>query len=153
MRLKHPSVLALPALVALAVAGCGSNNGNKQSNKPAPASKPAGNRVAVTETEYKLSPANPAVKKGTLTLSAANKGKVMHSLEVEGPGGEKRLAKPLQPGQSGTLKVNLSKAGKYTWYCPIDNHKGLGMKGKITVGGGGSSKGSSGGGGGGGYSY
>jgi uncharacterized cupredoxin-like copper-binding protein len=39
----------------------------------------------------------------------------------------------LQPGQSATLKVKLSKAGSYTWYCPIDNHKQMGMVGKITV--------------------
>jgi uncharacterized cupredoxin-like copper-binding protein len=36
------------------------------------------------------------------------------------------------PGQSGTLTVNL-KPGKYEFYCPISNHKMLGMEGEITV--------------------
>jgi uncharacterized cupredoxin-like copper-binding protein len=153
VRLYAPA--ALPALVAVVLAGCGSDDGgSKKSSKAAP-SKPAAtsNQVAVVETEYKLTPSNPKVKKGTVTVTVANKGKVLHSLEVEGPSGEKRLPKPLKPGQSGTLKVSLAKAGKYTWYCPIDNHKGLGMKGQITVGGGGSGKSSSGGGGGGGSGY
>ena len=39
----------------------------------------------------------------------------------------------LQPGQSDTIKVKLNKAGSYEWYCPIDSHKQMGMKGEITV--------------------
>jgi len=31
--------------------------------------------------------------------------------------------------------VTLPKAGTYEIYCPVDGHKGLGMKGTITVGG------------------
>ena len=37
-----------------------------------------------------------------------------------------------RPGQSGTLKANLAP-GKYEFYCPIGNHKEMGMKGEITV--------------------
>jgi uncharacterized cupredoxin-like copper-binding protein len=155
MRLARLYAPALPALVAVALAGCGSDDGGSKKSSKATPSKPAAasNQVAVAETDYKLTPSNPKVKKGTVTFAVANKGKVAHSLEVEGPSGEKRLPKPLKPGQSGILKVGLAKAGKYTWYCPIDNHKGLGMKGQITVGGGGSGKSSSGGGGGGGKNY
>lgn len=136
--------LATPALVALAVAGCGSDNNDNSSSKsstPAASSKPAAtNKVAVKETDFALSPASPKVKKGTVTFNATNNGKVPHSLEVEGPGGESKLPKVLQPGQSGTVKVNLSKDGKYEWYCPVDNHKQMGMKGEITVGSGGGGK-------------
>jgi uncharacterized cupredoxin-like copper-binding protein len=130
--------LAIPAVVAIAIAGCGSSNNDNNSSSgkskaaaPAPA---AGNQVAVSETDYKLTPSAPKVKKGTVTISVANNGKVAHSLEVEGPGGESKLGKNLQPGQHGSFKVNLSKNGKYEWYCPVDGHKKLGMKGEITVG-------------------
>jgi uncharacterized cupredoxin-like copper-binding protein len=156
VRLTHPHILALPALLAVALAGCGSDDGGgKSSNASSSASKPAATstRVAVAETDFKLTPSNPKVKKGTVTFSVANKGKTVHSLEVEGPQGEQQLAEPLKPGESGSLKVSLAKDGKYEWYCPIDNHKGMGMKGEITVGSGGATKKSSSGGGGSGYGY
>jgi uncharacterized cupredoxin-like copper-binding protein len=135
--------LAIPALVAIAVAGCGSDNNDSssKSNTPAAPSKPAAaSAVNVKETEFKLTPSTPKAKKGTVTFNVTNAGNVTHSLEVEGPGGEKRLPKELQPGQSGTIKVDLSKDGKYEWYCPVDNHKQMGMKGEITVGSGGGGK-------------
>jgi plastocyanin len=153
VRLRRPFILFLPALVA--VAGCGSDDGGGKDSGKAASSKPAAaaNRVAVAETDYRLTPSNPKVKKGTVTFAVTNRGKTVHSLEVEGPGGEQQLAEPLKPGESGTLKAKLGKDGKYEWYCPIDNHKGLGMKGEITVGGGGSGQSSSSGNGGGGSSY
>jgi uncharacterized cupredoxin-like copper-binding protein len=128
--------LAIPAVVVIAIAGCGSSNNNNGGGKSkAAAPKPAAaNQVAVSETEYKLTPSTPKVKKGSVTINVANNGKIPHSLEVEGPGGESKLGKNIQPGQSATLKVNLNKNGKYEWYCPVDGHKKLGMKGEITVG-------------------
>jgi len=88
-----------------------------------------------------------------VTISVRNTGKVAHSLEVEGNGVEKRIPGTIAPGSSKTLKITL-KPGKYEWYCPVDGHKGLGMKGQITVAGGSGGSGSPGGtgtGGGGGY--
>jgi uncharacterized cupredoxin-like copper-binding protein len=144
MKLRSPliALCGLGAFALVAVAGCGGGNDNNASttaaSSPTPAQAPANagaatSTVNVSETEYKLSPSDPTVKKGTVTINAENAGKVQHSIEVEGPGGEQRLKTPLNPGQSGTLKVNLSKPGKYEWYCPLDGHKDLGMKGEITV--------------------
>ena len=93
--------------------------------------------VKVSESEYRLTPANPKVRRaGVVSFVATNRGKIPHALEVEGPSGEART-KVLSPGASATLKVDLAKPGTYTWYCPVDNHKALGMKGKVTVAGGG----------------
>ena len=63
-----------------------------------------------------------------------NDGQVTHSLEIEDvtPGHDQELEGDVSPGQSGTLKVNLAP-GKYEFYCPIDNHKQMGMEGEITV--------------------
>ncbi len=36
------------------------------------------------------------------------------------------------PGSSGTLTVDL-KPGTYEFYCPVANHKEMGMEGEITV--------------------
>jgi uncharacterized cupredoxin-like copper-binding protein len=137
--MRRLAVVASP-LLAIALFGCGSSNDNKNNNQAPAQAAPAGQTINVGETEYKLDPSDPKVAKtGTVTVKVTNNGTIVHSLEVEGPKAEARLGKKLQPGQSGTLKVDLSKAGKYEWYCPIDGHKGLGMKGEIAVAGGKSS--------------
>jgi heme/copper-type cytochrome/quinol oxidase subunit 2 len=41
----------------------------------------------------------------------------------------------VEPGASATLEADLDKPGTYTWYCPLDGHRGKGMSGSITVGG------------------
>jgi Copper binding proteins, plastocyanin/azurin family len=51
---------------------------------------------------------------------------------VEGPGGESET-EDIAPGDSAELTVDLSQAGTYEWYCPIGNHKELGMEGEIRV--------------------
>jgi uncharacterized cupredoxin-like copper-binding protein len=114
--------------------------------------------VAISESEFKLDPSSPQVSKaGSVTFQVKNAGATTHALAVVGPGGVVKTA-PIAPGKSATLQVDLSKAGTYQMYCPIDGHRGMGMNGAIKVGSGGSggSGGSSGGsgrsyGGGGGY--
>ena len=56
-------------------------------------------------------------------------------MEVEGPSAEAVLPSNLVPGQTGTLNVDLSKPGKYEWYCPVGEHRDFGMEGEITVAG------------------
>jgi uncharacterized cupredoxin-like copper-binding protein len=87
----------------------------------------------VSETDFKLTPADPTVKAGTVTFDVSNDGQTTHSLEVEGPNGEQQLDQDLAPGDKGTLEVDLSKPGTYEWYCPIDSHREQGMEGEITV--------------------
>jgi uncharacterized cupredoxin-like copper-binding protein len=117
--------------------GCGGGGGTKSAApKSAAPGASTGAAVQVKETEYKLNPSNLNVKKsGSVTFKAVNNGKIAHSLEVEGNGLEKRISGTIQPGSSKSLAVNL-KPGKYEWYCPVDGHKALGMKGEITVAGG-----------------
>jgi plastocyanin len=145
---------------------CGNDTSNSGGSAPASSSSGGGGggggqTIEVSESEFKLAPANPSVSKvGTVTIQATNDGSITHALEVEGPGGEVKTG-DIQPGKSTTLKADLSKAGTYEWYCPIDGHKAQGMKGEIKVAGGGSgkpksddeSKDDSGGGGGGGGGY
>jgi len=147
----HRFSIAILAVGALAVAGCGSDDksdnsssksgGGGSSNKSAPSTS-GGGTVKLSATEFKFSPADPTVKKGTATFTVKNDGQTVHALEVEGPNGEKQTPN-IQPGKSATLKVDLSKNGKYEFYCPVDGHKQQGMKGEVTVGGGGSSSSSS----------
>src|SRR2546426_465610 len=124
------------ALVA-AVGGCGGKSGastTTSTSEPTARSGPVVQTVAVSETDFKLNPSDVSIPKtGVVALKVKNDGQVTHSIEVEGPTGESKLPSTLAPGQSGTLKVDFSKPGKYEWYCPVDGHKGMGMKGEITV--------------------
>jgi uncharacterized cupredoxin-like copper-binding protein len=138
--------LLAPVLVVVA-AGCGSSSNSsstKSSSTPAAAptttaATPAagGNAIAVGETEFKLTPADPSVKSGKVTIVAKNNGKVTHAIAVEGAGagGKDAKSSSISPGQSTTLTVNLKPGKTYEFYCPIDGHKGLGMKGEIKVAG------------------
>ncbi len=142
----RPLAAALAA-GALVIAGCGSNDDNGGGSASTGASKSTGasastggsaGAVKLSETEFKIGPANAAVKEaGSVTIDVKNNGQIVHALEVEGPNGEAKT-QPIQAGQSAKLTVDLSKAGTYEMYCPIGNHKAMGMKGTIVVAGGGS---------------
>ena len=135
------------AVLAIGAAGCGSDDNNDNGSASTPASTPAapttstqakttpaaagGGAVTISETEFKLAPKDATAKAGKVTIDAKNDGQIVHNLEVEGNGVEKKTA-DLQPGSSGKLALNL-KPGKYEMYCAIDGHRASGMEGTITV--------------------
>ena len=138
------SIAGLAVAAALGIAACGDDDdasdsgstGTTEGEAAAPTS-PSSASVKVSETEFKISPANPSIDKaGPVTFAVSNDGTIPHALEVEGPNGETKTG-TIEPGKSEDLKVDLSKAGTYEWYCPIGNHKDQGMKGEIKVAGGG----------------
>ena len=89
--------------------------------------------VTIEETEFRLSHSTPRVRPGTVRLRAVNRGRAVHALEVHAPSGEVET-RELQPGQSQTLSLNLDRAGRYEMYCPVGNHKEMGMDGAVVVG-------------------
>jgi uncharacterized cupredoxin-like copper-binding protein len=146
---RLPSLGAVIVVAALA-GGCGgsSNKSAASSASTSTTSSPSAGgsvikTVTVHEKEYKLTPNTISLSKpGTYVFKGVNDGTTTHALEVEGNGAEQKSS-DISPGSSGTLKVTLAKKGTYEIYCPIDGHKGLGMKGTITVGGGGAASGTS----------
>jgi uncharacterized cupredoxin-like copper-binding protein len=134
-----PIALAAVALVtaagAVALTGCGGGNSDTtaSSNTTAAQGVGGGSTVDVSETDFKLNPSDPTVKAGQVAFDVSNDGQTVHNLEVEGPNGDQALGSDLSPGQSGVLTVDLSKPGKYQFYCPVDSHKQMGMEGEITV--------------------
>jgi uncharacterized cupredoxin-like copper-binding protein len=91
--------------------------------------------VTVTEKEYTLTPSTTTFKPGAYTFIAKNTGTMVHGLAISGPGisGTKMIS-GIKPGSSGTLKVPL-QSGTYQMWCPVDNHRALGMHTQLTVAG------------------
>jgi uncharacterized cupredoxin-like copper-binding protein len=126
--------LALLAGLAVLLAGCGGKSGG--SKTAAAPSSGGGQTIQVKESEFKLTPSSLTVSKpGKVTFEATNAGSVDHALEVEGNGVEEETS-TISPGSSAKLTVDLSKNGTYEVYCPIDNHRAMGMEAKLVVGGG-----------------
>jgi plastocyanin len=125
----------LLALVVAALAGCGGKSATTTHRGASPSA--SGKTVQVKESEFKLAPAKITIASpGTVTFEATNAGKVDHALELEGNGVEEETD-TISPGSSAKLTVDLSKAGTYELYCPIDDHRGMGMQATVVVGGGG----------------
>jgi uncharacterized cupredoxin-like copper-binding protein len=134
------TAVLLGSISAVAIAACGGSSGSSSdsSSTPSTPSSPSssGGAITVKESEFKLDPSNAtvAMKGGAVTITATNDGKFPHALALEkaGPAGQDLKTSTIQPGASAKLTATL-KPGTYEWYCPIDGHKDLGMKGEITV--------------------
>ena len=119
-------LLALAVLSAAPVAGCGDAEGGSEPTRDAAAS------IRLTETEFRLQPAQATVAaSGKIRVQVTNRGATVHALALESPGG-KRTTDPIDPGATRTLETDL-QPGRYVWYCPVGNHRGLGMHGTLTV--------------------
>src|SRR3954452_4072299 len=137
---RFAALFVIGAAVAVPIVGCGgSSDGNSTSNAATPASTSgggatgAGGTVDLTAADFKFDPSDPTVKSGDVTFNLKNDGQTSHSLEIEDVNGQdQEIERDVSPGQSGTLKVNLPP-GKYEFYCPVANHKEMGMEGEITV--------------------
>ena len=113
-------------VVILAVSGCG-GDGDEEGNGGT-----AQQTFTISMNDFSLSPSTvTADAPGTYTFEATNDGGVDHALEIEGQGVEEET-ETVGPGESATLTVDL-EAGTYEMYCPIGNHRDLGMTGEVTV--------------------
>jgi uncharacterized cupredoxin-like copper-binding protein len=139
---RFAALFAIGAAVAVPMVGCGGGDDNNTSNagtQAPPASTTGGataggaGTVSLAATEFKFNPSDPTVQSGEVTFNLKNDGRYPHSLEIEDVNGQdEEIEGDVSSGQSGTLKVNLSP-GKYEFYCPVDNHRQMGMTGEITV--------------------
>ena len=144
MRKISSTILMVALLLAVAfVTGCGDDDDDESASTgtttteaeeaPAPTGKSVGT-VDVSLTEYKVTLDKGDISKpGVYTLNVANDGSITHALEAEGPSGETET-EDLAPGDSAELKVNFEN-GSYELYCPISNHRDLGMTTDVDVSG------------------
>jgi plastocyanin len=130
--MRRPALLLAFAAVLLPACGGESTPDGASPN----GAGTGGEVVEVSLSEFALEPASFSLEPGSYTFHVVNDGSVVHALEVEGPSGEVETG-DLEPGESADLDVDLSEPGEVEIYCPVDDHKGMGMEGTITVGGGG----------------
>jgi plastocyanin len=150
MKRNVPAAALCAALAALAVAGCGGSDkkSSSSSSQPAPAPAPstsgssgggakAGGKgsnltiAADSSGQLKFDKKSLSAKAGKVTITMDNPSPVPHAIAVEGNGLDKD-GNTVQMGGKSTVTVTL-KAGKYTFYCPVDGHKQAGMQGPLTV--------------------
>ena len=137
---RFAALFVIGAAIAVPIVGCGgSSDDDGTSNAATQASTTGGGggggagTVDLSATDFKFTPSDPSVKSGEVTFKMTNDGQTTHSLEIEDVNGQDvELEGDVSPGQSGTLTANL-KPGTYEFYCPVDNHKEMGMEGEITV--------------------
>jgi len=87
--------------------------------------------LKASKTALKFNKKTLRAAHGKVTLVMANPSSTRHGIAVEGHGVDKD-GKTVGKGKTSTVTVTLKK-GTYTFYCPVDGHKGAGMKGKLIV--------------------
>jgi hypothetical protein len=85
--------------------------------------------VKLTEFAIELPKTVPV---GKMVFSVTNAGTMEHNFEVEGQGIEQKFDINLKPGETKNLHVDLP-VGKYTVYCPVNDHKKRGMELELMV--------------------
>jgi uncharacterized cupredoxin-like copper-binding protein len=147
-------ILLVAAGLALVASGCGEDDettaasGTTTTTTPADPPGDPETTLNVAMTEFKFTPANPELARGTLAITAENKGKTEHELVLlktnadpsklpkKGDGVSEKDSvgeiPEVAPGQDGSATFDL-KPGKYVMVCNIPGHYDAGMYGTLTV--------------------
>ena len=106
----------LPLLTA-----CGGNPGNGAQEQTV--------QVQLTDQQIQMPASLPS---GMTTFEVKNTGSIEHSFGVTGPAGDKVLDKPLKPGETAELEMDLG-TGTYRVYSPGDQSNGHAMQVALKV--------------------
>ena len=133
------TIATLASVLLLALAGCGGNESkpNAGSDKSGGASSGSsgggGQQLALAAPEdgsLKFDKTELEGKAGTVTINFDNPSTTPHAVEIEGNGVEE--ASDTVTSSKTSVTADL-KAGTYTFYCPVGNHRAEGMEGKLTI--------------------
>jgi hypothetical protein len=108
-------------VVAFALSGCGHTR-----------QVAAGRTVDMSVSEYRLNPQSVRTSTGVLSLVVHNDGILTHNLVVSTGGEEVAGTKPIPPGQTVELALNLAP-GKYLMASTLLSDQTLGAYGTLTV--------------------
>ena len=134
------TIATLASVLLLALAGCGGNESkpNAGSNKSGSSSSGSsggggGQQLALAapkDGSLKFDKTELEGKAGTVTINFDNPSTTPHAVEIEGNGVEEGSDTVTSSKTSVTADL---KAGTYTFYCPVGNHRAEGMEGKLTI--------------------
>lgn len=119
-------LLSLLTVVVIASAGA------IQLSSGGPAASRAVDPIRVRETEYRLRPSRVHTGHHRVKFIAVNNGTIDHALAVKTGHGVART-RVIPPGGKARLRVRLTH-GRHVYFCPVDGHRQLGMRGVIRVG-------------------
>lgn len=92
-----------------------------------------GQTVEVSATEFAFDPSTIELDEaGTYTFQLTNDGEFEHALEIDGQGIEEETD-VIGGGETAEVTVDLAE-GEYEIYCPVGNHREMGMEGALVVG-------------------
>jgi nitrite reductase (NO-forming) len=84
--------------------------------------------IAVSGTEFAFTLSKKSGARGVLVFRFANRGKIEHDFKIAG-----KKTPLLRPGATATLRVKITKPGRYTYICTVPGHAAAGMKGVFVV--------------------
>jgi plastocyanin len=120
---------ALIAVCCLVVAACGGSSKSSSSSSSGGGSSTLA-IAADPGGALKFTSSSLTAKAGKVTVDFTNKSSVPHGVVITGNGVNAQTS-VVSAGEAKTT-VTL-KPGKYTFYCPVGNHRAEGMEGTLTV--------------------
>jgi plastocyanin len=133
MTRRHLIALPTAAAVGLVAAAGAGVSGAADGEVSAAALKRTARIPAAKDNRFRFTRSRVRVRHGRVTLISRNpSGNVIpHGIAVALPGPNKE-GNEARPGKRSVVRVRLRK-GKYTFYCPVRNHRSFGMKGRLIV--------------------
>lgn len=93
----------------------------------------SGTTVLVMLSDGSIAVREQSIPPGPAVLTVENRGTGVHNLFVEGEGISRAAGDNIAAGASASVDVNF-KAGTYTMYCPVLDHREKGESVTVTVG-------------------
>ena len=119
----------------LAVAGCGGDDEEPASSSGDGSSSSSGGgenlTIAADAGALKFDKTELTAKAGKVTITMENPSETPHNVVIDDAPGAK-AGETVEKGGQSVATADL-KAGEYTYYCAVGNHRGAGMEGTLTV--------------------
>ena len=110
--------------------GSASSTGGEGDSSGATSTLGAVKSIAVEGKNYSFSPSSITVKRGEKVEIRLTSIQGTHSLTIDELG---VASNTVNTGETTSVEFTPQTAGVYEFYCPIGNHRAMGMKGNIRV--------------------
>jgi uncharacterized cupredoxin-like copper-binding protein len=124
-RSAFPAALFVTGIAAAIVAAGGGASSDAARSKQ---QSEATTRVTVTVTDSKFTLSPSTAHRGLVIFTVTNKGKVTHDFAIAG-----KKTPLLSPRHSATLRLSLSKTGRYPYRSTVPGQASAGMKGIFLI--------------------